>query len=245
MDTDLKQRLIAGALVPTVAIILTAVVTKLVQASLVATLIIAAIASAVILFFAVRFRPRRGRVAIQLASLKEVYESRNAASEQDEIDAIHRAKSSVKVLGISHKILWSNQSVFRDALIAASRNRVEVTFLILDPTSDNLTLKARDEGEDPSIWINDINASIARFHDLKAKQPELRLELYTYDEFPIWHMLIIDEKIGYIGYYPTDRSASHAPLYVLERSDEKYSLLVPLMKQFEHLKSTGVRLDLS
>ncbi|MEV0294712.1 hypothetical protein [Nocardia sp. NPDC050710] len=245
MDPDLKQRLISGALVPTAAIILTAVVTKLVQASLVATVLISAIIAAVLITFALRFRPRRGRVAVQLASIRELYESRNAASEQDEIDAIRGAKSSVSVLGISHKILWSNQSVFRDALIAASLNRVQVTFLILDPDSDNLQLKARDEGEEPSIWVNDINASIARFRDLKTKQPELRLELYTYDSFPIWHMLIIDGKIGYIGYYPSDRSASHAPLYVMERADEKFALLVPLMKQFEHLKSTGTRLDFS
>ncbi len=240
MEKDIRANVISSIVIPIAALILTAVVTQLIKTSLIFTIHLSITVALLVLVLSI-LRQKKAIIPVDShkSFLRDVYSNRNAASEQQEIDAILNAERSVKVLGISHKILWSNQTVFRDVLVKSGLNDVKLTFLILDSNGSNLEKKAVDEGEEPDIWRNDISASMARFKDLKARNPQMDLEVFMYDVFPIWHMVIIDDKIGYIGYYPTNRSASHAPLYVMERHEDKYSLLNPLIKYFDNLRSNG------
>jgi hypothetical protein len=136
-------------------------------------------------------------------------------------------------------------------MIRTEENSVKSTFLILNPDGNNLILKAKDEGianpDEPynwevrtDIWKDEIKSKIGRFKDLKEDHPRIDLELYTYDIFPIWHMVIIDDKIGLIGYYPTGGSGGDAPLYLIK--EDEMSLLTPFIKYFDTIKSGGKKI---
>jgi hypothetical protein len=147
--------------------------------------------------------------------LEKVYPSKEETEWEKEIELISEAKSNVKILGISH-ITRLSRPPLKGTLITAGEDGVEITFLILDPDGKNLVPKAEDEGADPKGWEKDIAGSIIQFEQIKRDHPTIDLELYTYDIFPIWHMAIIDDKIGLIGYYPKGRSGGESPLYLIK-----------------------------
>lgn len=169
--------------------------------------------------------------------IENVYPHRGALEKEREIKLISEAKENVKVLGISHRTLWAETEDFLSSLIEIENKGIKITFLILDPKGNNLIPKAVDEGDNPDNWKNEIKNSINRFIKLKQEHPTINLELYTYDIFPIWHMVIIDDNIGLIGYYPSGKSGSSSPLYLINKSD--LSLLTPFIKCFNTIKFSG------
>ena len=169
--------------------------------------------------------------------LENVYPHRGALEKEREIKLISEAKENVKVLGISHRTLWAETEDFLSALMEAGYKGIKISFLILDPNGNNLAPKAADEGDNPDNWKNEIENSINRFIKLKQDHPPINLEVYTYDIFPIWHMVIIDDNIGLIGYYPSGKSGSSSPLYLINKSD--LSLLTPFIKCFDTIKFSG------
>ena len=173
--------------------------------------------------------------------LKKVYPQRGALEKKEELKLISEAKKSVKVLGISHRSFWAANGDFLKSLIKAGHKKdVKITFLILDPEGENLKPKAEDEGANQNHWKSEIKISIDKFKKLKQDYPIINLELYTYDIFSIWHMVIIDDETGLIGYYPTGESGSSSPLYLITKSD--LSLLTPFIKCFNTIKSGGNRI---
>lgn len=178
--------------------------------------------------------------ALLTSFLENTYPHRGAVQKEKEMKLISEAKKNVKILGISHRTLWAETEDFLSSLIDAGHKGVKITFLILDPNGKNLIPKAMDEGDDPDNWKNEIKNSINRFIKLEQDHPTINLELYTYDMFPIWHMVIIDDNIALIGYYPTGKSGSSSPLYLIKKSD--LSLLTPFIKCFNTIKSSGNRI---
>jgi hypothetical protein len=172
--------------------------------------------------------------------LENVYTHRGALQKEEEIRMISEARRDVKVLGISHRTLWADTEEFLNSLIEAGNKNVKITFLILDPSGKNLVPKAKDEYDNPDNWKNEINSSINRFKRLKKDHPTMNLELFAYDVFPIWHMVIIDDSTGLIGYYPTGKTGSSSPLYLIKKGD--LSILTSFIKYFGTLRSQGIRI---
>lgn len=171
--------------------------------------------------------------------LKKVYPSKKETEWEKEINLISEAKKSVKVLGISHKTRLA-RPYLEDTLIRAGEDGVEITLLILDLNGKNLVPKANEEGADPKGWKKDIAGSIIQFEQIKRDHPRIDLELYTYDIFPIWHMVIIDDNIGLIGYYPKGKPGGKSPLYLIK--EDNLSLLTPFIKYFNSIKSGGEKI---
>ena len=169
-----------------------------------------------------------------------VYPNRGALTGK-EIELISKAKKNIRVLGISHRTLWGETESFPESLIeAGEKGGAEITFLTLNPKGENLCRRARDEGGKPGTFRKEIESSIARFEELKEAHPTIKLEVYTYDIFPIWHMVIIDDNIALIGYYPARRVGAGSPLYLIKEND--LSLLAPVIKCFDAIKSSGNRI---
>jgi len=172
--------------------------------------------------------------------IEKVYPFKVETAWEKEINLISEATNSVKILGISHRTRLARHR-FEDTLIKAGEKGVEITILILDHNGKNLDPKAVDEGEDPKGWEKDIASSIIKFKQIKRDHQQIKnLELYTYDIFPIWHMVIIDVDKGLIGYYPTRRPGGESPLYLIKKGD--LSLLTPFIKYFNSIKDSGKRI---
>ena len=190
-----------------------------------------------------KVKEQLGKGAKQASStsfLKNIYPHRGALQKEKEIRLFSEAKRNIKVLGISHRILLAETEDFWSPLRNAGLEGIKITFLILNPEGKNLIPKAKDEDDISEDWKNEIKNSISRFIKFKENYPTINLELYSYDIFPIWHMVIIDDNIGLIGYYPTRKSGSSSPLYLITKSD--LSLLTPFIKVFNTIKSRGNRI---
>jgi hypothetical protein len=171
--------------------------------------------------------------------LVKIYTSKDEKAWEKEINLISEAKDSVKILGISHRTRLARPD-FEDTLIQAGEAGVEITILILDNDGANLVPKAVDEGADPNSWKSHIASSNIQFKQIKRDHPRINVELYTYDIFPIWHMVIIDDNKCLIGYYPTGRPGGKSPLYLITEGD--LSLLTPFIKYFNNIKDSGKRI---
>lgn len=170
--------------------------------------------------------------------LVKIYTSKVEKAWEKEINLISEAKDSVKILGISHRTRLARPR-FVDTLIKAGVKGIKITILILDHKGKNLAPKANDEGAIPDSWKSHIESSIIQFEQIKQDYPRIDIELYTYDIFPIWHMVIIDDNKGLIGYYPTRSPGGESPLYLIKRDD--LSLLTPFIKYFNSIKDNGKR----
>ncbi len=171
--------------------------------------------------------------------LVKIYTSKGEKAWEKEIKLISEAKKNVKIFGKSHRTRLA-RPFFENALIRAGQNGVKITFLMLDPKGENIAPKANDEDANPEGWKSDIASSIIQFEQIKRDYPTINLELYTYDIFPIWHMVIIDDTIGLIGYYPKRRPGGTSPLYLIKKDD--LSLLTPFIKYFNSIKDSGKRI---
>ena len=172
--------------------------------------------------------------------IEKIYPQRGPLEKKEEIKLISKATNDVKILGISHRTLWVEPD-FEKTLIATEHKDIKITILILDPEGVNLTKRAEEEGRrDSNIWKNDINGSIGTCKELKNKYQTINLELYTYDIYPIWHMVIIDDKKGLISYYPPGHAGSMSPVYVI--NDHDLSLLTPFIKCFNTIKDGGKKI---
>lgn len=109
----------------------------------------------------------------------------------------------------------------------------EIQFLLLNPYCDVLKEKARDEGETPDAWVNDINSSIHRLRDLAQTyaRHNIKIEVKIHDLFPMWRMLILDDDKIFLNYFLSAQRGSQSPM--LEINKEKNGIFNAYEIQFK------------
>jgi len=145
------------------------------------------------------------------------------------------ASDHIWILGITLVSFWTGNDIFLDYLAQAGRSNVMIQILLLNPESNCISSKANDENIPVDTFKNWINDSISNFINFRQKNSIKRMELYLYDEFPVWHMIIIDRERGRISHYPHGKPGNAVPYYILN-AQGKYNLLEPFIMYFEQLK---------
>jgi hypothetical protein len=226
-------------LIPLVIAIVTVFLAHIMSLSIIYGLLVAAIVFLISLIIILYLSYSSNNAPPRQPFLVKVYPYKDASAKGKEIELISDAEEEVKILGISHKTRLAEPK-FLETLIKAGEKGTKITFLILNPNGKNLIPKAKDEGANPRGWENDIASSIIQFEQIKQDHKRIDLEIYTYDIFPIGHMVIIDDKIGLVGYYPTGGPGGSAPLYLIKK--DKLSLLTPFIKYFNSIKDSGEKI---
>ena len=152
------------------------------------------------------------------------------------------ADEHIRILGASLKTFWLGSNPFIDYLAQAGKRNVAITILLLNPESKNIE-KARDENILIDTYKNRIRDSISQFKAFKQKNRIGRMELYLYDDFPVWHMIIIDRKYAKISYYPYGKVSEGVPYYIFNNQG-KYNLLEPFIIYFEKLQERSEKVEL-
>jgi len=146
-------------------------------------------------------------------------------------EIIKGAQINVEFMGISARTFFESEEV-EELMKKKIREGVCFKFFVLDPSSKYLESKAQDEGDDPEAWKHDINGSIRRLNRIKKETKTNRIEIRKYDFLPIWRTIFIDNKIGYITYYPHGHRGKHAPVFVVTHGET--GLYTPIYRTFLH-----------
>lgn len=152
------------------------------------------------------------------------------------LEVISHAKKTVEFLGISARTFFESEDT-EEIIKARIRAGVNFRFLVLDPNSTYVTLKASDEGSDAAAWTHDINGSLARINQLQKETSSDRISAKTYDAVPVWRTIFIDDNIGYITYYPHGHRGKYCPVMVVENRD--ISVFEPLHDYCKFLWDKG------
>jgi hypothetical protein len=171
--------------------------------------------------------------------LVKVYDRRRTATDK-EYDFISSANRSLIFVGIMHRSLWNYREDLEKALLSTAARNVEVKFYLSAPDSEELKKRAEDEGDLQGDWTDQIRLQISRFRHLKERYPTLNLSVFTYKEYPAWHIILRDESRVLVGWYPVGRTGYDAPL--LEMTCESQStLFAPVERWLRSLERNAVR----
>jgi len=136
-------------------------------------------------------------------------------------------KSDLRMMGVSLRDVYNKPEEFDEntrKIYEQTRNRpLNFKFLLLDPESEYLRLRAREEGKDIVDFWKEIRDTIKelktfKFHDTRS-HPNVNVKVYTYDT-PATHSLIWVDKMMYVGPYLRKRPG-YETLWVKTISKEK------------------------
>lgn len=148
------------------------------------------------------------------------------------LDLLKKAKTHFCFLGISARSFFEFEDL-EDILQKKAREGCKFEFLLLDPNSEFLELKAKDENDDPIAWKSDIRAGIERLVSIGERLGTEKLDIRTYNAFPIWRGIFIDENEAYISYYPHGHRGKYSPIISVKNKD--ISLYDPFRDFFREL----------
>lgn len=160
----------------------------------------------------------------------------------DEPNFLYEADTHIWILGTSLQTFWDTGNSFITHLGKVGRKNVAIDILLLNPESEFLSEKAIDEKKSKTEYRESIETSIEKFQNFKRDKGIRHMDLYLYDDFPIWHMLIIDRKFAKISYYPYGEDASTRPYYVFDKRG-KYNILDPFIMYFEKLRKKSKKVE--
>lgn len=171
--------------------------------------------------------------------LVKIYDRRRTAADK-EYDFISSANRSLIFVGIMHRSLWNYREDLEKALLSIAARNVEVKFYLSAPDGAELKRRAEDEGDLQDDWPDQIRLQISRFKHLKERYPTLNLSVFTYKEYPAWHIILRDENRALIGWYPLGHTGYDAPL--LEMTCELQStLFAPVERWLRSLERNAVK----
>jgi hypothetical protein len=149
------------------------------------------------------------------------------------------AKKNVKFMTISGRSIFSGDV---EDVLKGRGKEFKLQILLYDWMADDFDdkMKAERRTTVPEIERARRKAKeIAReFCDL-GTHCDLKLQIKLYKEYPIWRMLIVDEQIAYVGYYPLNKRGYEGPMFVFKKENE-LSLFYPTNDYFDWIwKNSG------
>lgn len=160
---------------------------------------------------------------------------------QKEYEFIGRTKRKIVFIGIMHRSLWNYRDELERAILSVLNKNAELKFYLSSPDSTELMKRAEDEQDIQGDWPNQIRTQISRFKDLKEKYPKLNLSVFTYDEYPVWHIIMRDEERALVGWYPIGHTGYDAPLYEM-KCDVETSFFAPIERWMNSIERNAKRI---
>jgi hypothetical protein len=184
--------------------------------------------SVALVYWYMRMREKAYIDQMNPIGLQRIYDRFDMAPSTTSV--IEHAKTTIEFLGISARTFFESEDV-EELVKRKVREGVVLRFLVLNPDSQYVKIKANDEGDDPEAWRHDIQASISRINRIKRELNSGRIEVRIYDIAPIWRGIFVDDKIAHITYYPHGHRGKYSPVFFLE--NREVSLYDPLHDYFK------------
>jgi len=146
------------------------------------------------------------------------------------VQNISNAVSKVKILTISGITLFPVAGVEQKL---CSVTRLPVYILLMDPTSEYVSVRAEETGSWSLKGYQDqIESSIDLLKKIKLRSANPNMHLRLYQELPVFRMLLIDNNVS-VSYYPSDALGSVIPVFQFESG--RPSFYHAFEKQFDAL----------
>jgi hypothetical protein len=222
----LSRELIIAFLTTVVAGVVSAVIETMIGSRLLTIATFTTIMAVILVFYLIHYY----REQSHMLGITKVFRTFQASPTTEEL--LEGAPSEVWFLGISAKTFFDKEEtepLVRQKLREGCRFR----FLLLDPRSRFLELKANDEGDDPKAWRHDITASVTRLRKMQKDFGPDVVGLREYDEFPVWRFVVVDRRLMHITYYPHGHRGTYSPVAILMK--EEKSMFAPLCQLYQEL----------
>jgi hypothetical protein len=171
--------------------------------------------------------------------LIKMYDHRRSAADE-EYKFMRSANRTLTLVGIMHRSLWNYSEDLEEVLLNAARRNVEIKFYLSSPDGEALRRRAEDEGDRSDDWPQQTRLQISRFKHLKEKYPTLQLSVFTYTEYPVWHIILRDGNRALVGWYPLGRTGYDAPLCEMTL-DAPSSFCVPIERWLRSLEGNATQ----
>lgn len=139
--------------------------------------------------------------------------------------------------GISAKTIIHSDD-FRNVIIQKARGNTRFRFLILDPDSDCVALRAAEEGDTATGWKREIEANIDRLLQMRD-QLGLNIDIRLFDAWPVFRLIFVNDHTLYFGWYPHASQGIHSPLVVTANMNSRPSLYDPIRRLFNDFWNHG------
>ena len=150
------------------------------------------------------------------------------------------ARRSLVLVGIVHRTLWSDKARFEVALEKAARSGAVIRVYFVAPGSKHLERRALEEHESPEDWGSHIRQAGRLFLEFQRRHPDAKIELYTYDQYPVWHLVLRDEREGFVGWYAPQKHGYDSPVYECALEAEG-GLATPALQWFRSMQLDATR----
>ncbi len=152
------------------------------------------------------------------------------------------ATRELTLVGIIHRTFWSDKARFERALDEAVSSGACLSVYFLLPDSENLQRRATEEHEPASDWSNQIRQTARLFKDFSRRHPDADIKMFTYDEYPVWHLVLRDQREGFIGWYAPAKHGYDSPLYHCSL-DSDGGIAIPALQWFKAMQLSAVPFD--
>jgi transcriptional regulator with XRE-family HTH domain len=130
---------------------------------------------------------RRDHATTEITKLFASQEPVAAEIRRRAADAHHLDVLAVRALGI----IGLNDSVLRPTLLAR-KHPLKVRVLLLDPSCEAATVRAREIGESAASFGAGINLAIERLREVAGAVPNVDLQVSLYTRLPVWRIIRVD-----------------------------------------------------
>jgi hypothetical protein len=163
--------------------------------------------------------------SLKFAGISEV----NPGPNEEVEGMFNSATYSIDFWGVSANRTARSHSA-QEAMRKVADNKGKIRFLLLNPESAYLEQRALDENEAPSSWRNDITSTLRRLKKLKTES-DLPIDVRLYDAYPIWRVVIIDNKSLNVHWFLPKKPGHHSPELILLTTRD--GLDIPIKRSFE------------
>lgn len=167
-------------------------------------------------------------MSLYLSGLRAVYKSRSAIPNYFEY-FVRDATSDVRAIFVSGNFF---SAVTFENII---RKKPEVSFRLLLFNPKLVDIRNQDLAEtqyriQPSEW-DTVLSTVCQFTNMRVR---------LYDEYPFWHLIIIDDRICVVSFNPIGRLGYNtSPVYVLENNKQDGNLFSAFSQYYEILWRTA------
>jgi hypothetical protein len=176
----------------------------------------------------------------RLLGINKIYKNRGEKLNY-EYEYMKEATVRMECIGIMHKSFWNDWHKFEEVMLELNKRNVHIGFYLCSPDSPNLKYKADEENAQLSDWKSLIEVTISNFKEIKKRYPSLKLDVLTYDTYPVWHVIILDDRDMLFSWYPEYETGFQSPMIESTRN-KKNAFSAPVLQWYKVLKASATKI---
>jgi hypothetical protein len=166
---------------------------------------------------------------------RDAYSPERNGSERVEAYLYKQANYEVKFMTISGRSIFCSN--VEEAVLSHNPDVFKLRLLLFDWNSPCFAEKMQDERRRTDIEIGmakERAKDVAKQFLTLAEKTGIDLQVRLYQEYPVWRIMVLDEKIAYAGYYPNNKRGYEGPMLSFKKGDPR-GLFHPINQYFDKL----------